>query len=301
VTAFHGDWSAAGGTPIVLAQGETLKTISTRYGVPVSALMRVNGFHSASDAQPGSRLIIPVYNANGKGGAKDRASHVASADAPSPPSDHALRRPRRLASADNSLSPIHALRDGKPPKKKALAGSRDLAAADASQDAAQDAADPAPRGRLADAPKAAQLRVADAAPAVARAAPAAAPDAAATSHFQWPAHGRVIAAFKPGRNDGINIAVPDGTKVRAAEGGVVAYAGSEIKGYGNLILIRHPDGYVSAYANNGKLDVKKGEAVRRGQVIALSGQTGDVATPQLHFELRKGTKPVDPSQYLAGL
>lgn len=119
--------------------------------------------------------------------------------------------------------------------------------------------------------------------------------------FRWPAHGRIIQGFKTGGNDGINIAVPEGTSVKAAESGVVAYAGSEIKGFGNLVLIRHPNGYVSAYANNGDLQVHRGEQVKRGQTIAKSGQSGNVASPQLHFELRKGSTPVDPTRYLAGL
>ncbi len=108
-------------------------------------------------------------------------------------------------------------------------------------------------------------------------------------------------AFKAGGNDGINISLPEGTSVKAAESGVVAYAGSELKGYGNLILIRHPNGFVSAYANNSDIEVKRGETVKRGQVIAKSGQSGNVNSPQLHFELRKGATPVDPTLYLAGL
>ena len=92
--------------------------------------------------------------------------------------------------------------------------------------------------------------------------------------------------------------MPDGTPVKAAEAGTVAYAGSELKGYGNLVLIRHPNGYVSAYAHNGELKVKRGDSVKRGQVVASSGQTGNVSSPQLHFELRKGSTPVDPTPYL---
>jgi murein DD-endopeptidase MepM/ murein hydrolase activator NlpD len=130
---------------------------------------------------------------------------------------------------------------------------------------------------------------------------AAAPAADANPEFRWPARGRIIQGFKSGGNDGINISVPEGTAVKAAENGVVAYAGSELKGYGNLVLIRHPNGFVSAYANNGAIEVKRGDTVKRGQTIAKSGQTGNVATPQLHFELRKGSTPVDPTNYLAGL
>ena len=99
--------------------------------------------------------------------------------------------------------------------------------------------------------------------------------------FRWPARGRVIQGFKSGGNDGINIAVPEGTSVKAAESGVVAYAGSELKGYGHLVLIRHPNGYVSAYAHNGELNVKRGETVKRGQDHRQIGpvrQCGDAAT-----------------------
>ena len=156
-----------------------------------------------------------------------------------------------------------------------------------------------------DAPKvaAAEPAPAPAAPAATAAAPTAVASADGSPEFRWPARGRIIQSFKGGSggNDGINIAVPEGTSVRAAEGGVVAYAGSELKGYGNLVLIRHPNGFVSAYANNGAIDVKRGETVKRGQEIAKSGQSGNVSSPQLHFELRKGSTPVDPTQYLAGL
>ncbi|WP_445505086.1 peptidoglycan DD-metalloendopeptidase family protein [Microvirga sp. G4-2] len=134
-------------------------------------------------------------------------------------------------------------------------------------------------------------------------APVAEPEQTASlsaSNFRWPARGRVIAGFGAnGGNEGINIAVPEGTAVKAAEAGTVTYAGSEVKGYGNLVLIRHDNGYVSAYAHNGSLSVKRGEQVKRGQVIATSGQTGNVTSPQLHFEIRKGATPVDPMKHLA--
>ena len=124
--------------------------------------------------------------------------------------------------------------------------------------------------------------------------------AAASADFRWPARGRVISGFGgSGSNEGINIAVPDGTPVKAAEAGTVAYAGSEVKGYGNLVLIRHDNGYVSAYAHNGEIEVKRGQKVSRGQTIAKSGQSGNVTSPQLHFEIRKGSTPVDPMKYLA--
>jgi murein DD-endopeptidase MepM/ murein hydrolase activator NlpD len=132
-----------------------------------------------------------------------------------------------------------------------------------------------------------------------------APPEEAVNNFRWPVKGRIISKYgsKPTgtRNEGINIAVPEGTSVRAAESGVVAYAGNELKGYGNLVLIRHDGGWVTAYAHNKQLYVKRGDTVRRGDVIAKAGQTGSVDAPQLHFELRKGATAVDPLKYLGSV
>jgi murein DD-endopeptidase MepM/ murein hydrolase activator NlpD len=123
-----------------------------------------------------------------------------------------------------------------------------------------------------------------------------------TPSFRWPVRGRVIAGFgaKTGgqQNDGINLSVPEGTSVKAAEDGVVAYAGNELKGYGNLVLVRHSAGFVTAYAHASEVMVKRGDRVKRGQIIARAGQTGNVNAPQLHFEIRKGSTPVDPMQFL---
>jgi LysM repeat protein len=125
---------------------------------------------------------------------------------------------------------------------------------------------------------------------------------AAALSFRWPVRGRIISGFgpKPGgqANAGINIAVPEGTPVKAAEDGVVVYANNELKTYGNLLLIRHADGYVTAYAHLSEILVKHGDTVKRGQVIAKAGQTGDVTSPQLHFEIRKRSTAVDPIPYL---
>jgi murein DD-endopeptidase MepM/ murein hydrolase activator NlpD len=122
--------------------------------------------------------------------------------------------------------------------------------------------------------------------------------------FVWPVQGKVIGAFgssKDGmKNDGVNIAAPNGAPVVASADGTVAYAGNELRGFGNMILIRHDGGYVTAYAHNASLLVKKGDKVKRGQTIARVGQTGAVFGPQLHFEIRKGTQPVDPMSFLGG-
>src|ERR1700704_74090 len=122
--------------------------------------------------------------------------------------------------------------------------------------------------------------------------------------FRWPVRGKVITSYgaktNGKSNDGINLAVPEGTPVKAAEDGVVAYSGNELKGYGNLVLVRHSNGYVTAYAHASELMVKRGDTIKRGQIIAKSGQSGEVGSPQLHFEIRKGSSPVDPLQFLNG-
>jgi murein DD-endopeptidase MepM/ murein hydrolase activator NlpD len=292
-------WSAQGGSPVVVAQGETAAVLANRYGIPMDALVKTNGFSSASQIQPGSRIVIPVYNAAlaASSGAIAVRNTAASAKAAGTP-------PRSLASQAEALK----LAKSHAPATKTAAIEP---AAKRAQKIAQNA--PAPKATtVASAPNAAPGTAKQEAPRTAKVEPAPAVNPepakasamvgdAANPEFRWPARGRIIQAFKPGGNDGINIAVPEGTSVKAAESGVVAYAGNELKGYGNLILIRHPNGFVSAYANTSDIEVKRGETVKRGQTIAKSGQSGNVASPQLHFELRKGTTPVDPTQYLAGV
>jgi len=120
--------------------------------------------------------------------------------------------------------------------------------------------------------------------------------------FRWPAKGRVLSNFGPRsdgtHNDGVDIAVPLGAEVVAAESGVVAYAGNELKGFGNLVLIRHEGGWVTAYAHNEELLVKRGDKVRRGQGVAKAGKSGSVDQPLVHFEIRQGSKPIDPMPHL---
>ncbi|MCH8002208.1 MAG: M23 family metallopeptidase [Proteobacteria bacterium] len=128
------------------------------------------------------------------------------------------------------------------------------------------------------------------------------PPARAGGKFLWPVRGRTIVGYGPKKNglhnDGINIAAPRGAPVQAAENGVVAYIGNELRGFGNLILIRHAGGWVTAYAHNADFLVRRGDTVKRGQVIARIGSSGNVATPQLHFEIRKGARSVDPTRFL---
>ncbi len=356
----HGGWSATGGMAVIAANGESAAILGQRYNVPEDALLRANGFSSASQVHPGTRIVIPVYSATGSAApaAEPRVAkvephvakveprvaraepRVAKAEPVRKPHDHTSRE-RLLAKRDIPEPPkAHWVKGPQPAplndakvaaEKKAAekkfaseqkAAERKVAAAQKAPEKTM-ALDSKPRGHdkaVAKADPVDQLpadkpvrvaKVEDPAPRkvavdptpTASLPPAATEKVSTTGNpeFRWPAHGRIIQGFKAGGNDGINIAVPEGTSVKAAENGVVAYAGSEIKGFGNLVLIRHPNGYVSAYANNGNLEVHRGEQVKRGQTIALSGQSGNVASPQLHFELRKGSTPVDPTRYLAGL
>lgn len=126
--------------------------------------------------------------------------------------------------------------------------------------------------------------------------------ASVTPTFVWPLTGRVISDFgtesNGERNDGINIAAQPGTPIRAAAAGTISYAGNELRGYGNLILIKHDDGYVTAYAHAERITVQRGDTVTKGQIIAYAGSTGDVTSPQLHFEIRHGVQPVNPRSLL---
>ncbi|WP_428246977.1 peptidoglycan DD-metalloendopeptidase family protein [Ferrovibrio sp.] len=120
--------------------------------------------------------------------------------------------------------------------------------------------------------------------------------------FAWPVRGRILSTFgqKPDgmHNDGINIAARAGSGVISAENGVVVYAGSEVRGFGNLVLVRHADGWITAYAHLDRVLVQKGQKVTRGQAIATVGSSGGVDQPQLHFEIRRGTQAVDPAKFL---
>ena len=125
-----------------------------------------------------------------------------------------------------------------------------------------------------------------------------------SSKFLKPARGKIISSYGPKKNglhnDGINIRAPRGSPVKAADNGVVVYAGSALKGSGNLVLVRHSDRWMTAYAHMDKMKVKRGEILKRGQVLGTVGSTGSVDSPQLHFEVRRGTKAINPARYLDG-
>jgi murein DD-endopeptidase MepM/ murein hydrolase activator NlpD len=306
-------WSIVGGSPIVVAQGDDAESVSRRYGVPTAALVKSNGLSSGSQIHAGMHLVIPVYSASGEpSGAKPKkvAADDAADTAPAKHSKAKAKDATADAAPKAKSNEKGDARDEKLAAKSADKKSEKVADKGAEKSAAK-ASSPKLEAKndAASQTTTAKKSQPDVTPTAsvkpnetAAAMTSAEADAAGVApEFRWPARGRIIEAFKAGGNDGINIAVPEGTSVRAAESGVVAYAGDELKGYGNLVLIRHPNGFVTAYGNNGELDVKRGETVKRGQIIAKSGQTGNVNSPQLHFELRKGSTPVDPTSYLAGL
>jgi murein DD-endopeptidase MepM/ murein hydrolase activator NlpD len=325
-------WTWEGGTPVTIGAGDTLATLSQRYGVPADAIAEANGLRGPAALRPGQRVVIPRYSASGVA-ARAGATPVAASAAHAPMlSIHIVApgetlvgiakrygRPITELAAANKIAPHTMVKMGDRliiPGKSGALGRTAALTPDLQPALSPVAVPPAPppvtQPRVADKPVAAQTKLASAEPtaSIRLATPAA--DAVADEDrasrgaapaFRWPVRGRVIAGFGAAnngqQNDGINLAVPEGTAVRAAEDGVVAYAGSELKGYGNLILVRHSNGFVTAYAHASEIMVKRNDPVRRGQVIAKSGQTGTVTSPQLHFEIRKGSAPVDPMQHLA--
>ena len=393
-----GGWSANGGTLIVVQEGQTLYSISRRYGIPVDALMQANNLSSPMQLNAGQQLILPTYSYSQSAPVsapdshkktepmllgKQQASASADSQVTAPKQQEVLVEPRQAQKiiqpqpsaqpAPAKLTTASVTRPSTSPRRKPYGSVRQVslrqtaktpapAKIDTPKVVAKAPAKPTthkkgspyivvagdtvwrisnktgvsrkdlmaanglnqestlqigqklviPDGQVTakvaaktpSAPKAKQpLPNAVETPKVAKSEPAkpAAPVADPTK-LRWPAQGKLVSSFgdiNDGRkNVGINLSVPEGTAVRSAESGTVVYVGDQIANYGNLVLIRHADGLVTAYAHNKSLLVTKGETVRRGQVIARAGSTGNVSRPQLHFEVRKGSQPVDPMDYL---
>ena len=268
----------------VVQAGETLDLIARRNGVDQSALIRLNGIDPPYAVTPGQSLILPapVQQASVTAGAVAAPAGSVMAvplGASAPPATVAGAAPLPMPTTKPAPE-LPAAAPSAAPLATPGAGTQPATAAPTTQTAT--ATDPAAPASITQIPQ---------------------PAPRAAGLFLWPVNGKVISPFgsKNGglHNDGINIAAPRGTPVRAAENGVVVYSGNQIRGFGNLLLIRHSDGWVTAYAHNDTLLVKKGQQVKRGETIARVGSTGNVTQPQLHFELRKGTEAVDPAGYLA--
>jgi murein DD-endopeptidase MepM/ murein hydrolase activator NlpD len=348
-------WSAVGGTRVQVQQGETMYSMSRRYGIPVDVLQRVNNISDPSSLRMGQQIIIPVYSTASAGTPVANAG-VDTTFTGSTPTVRRVPAPtprpaslRTVATAQPRL-PTQITQPTQTAQVMPTAGTHVVAAGEtlysiarrynmsAQQLIAANAIDNPNSIRIGQRlvvsssgqalPPVAQLPETTQTPAQVVASrsytpprpaqtPAVVEQTAAIQQvaarnddiaeqtplqFRWPIRGRVLSGFgvqdNGVRNDGVNIAVPEGASIRAAEEGEVVYAGNELRGFGNLVLIQHRGGYVTAYAHNSRLDVQRGDRVNRGDVIARAGSTGDVDTPQLHFEIRRGTTPVDPGPYL---
>jgi len=284
----------AAGTHLI-KRGETVYGIAQRYGVSTRALIDWNTLRPPYRLIPGERLRLPqsqgyvvqrgdsVYAISRRFGV-DMATLVRANNMQPPYNIQVGQRLQLPANANSQARTASAPTQtaSAPVQRRALPpASSQSAQTSTVSSAARPAAKPSPPRKVTT---------------VAKPAPR------ASSGFIWPVEGRILSSFgakKNGlHNDGVNIAAPRGAAVRAADNGVVAYAGKEIRGFGNLLLIKHDGGLITAYAHTDTLLVARGDTVTRGQVIGKVGTTGGVETPQLHFEVRQGTRAVDPSKYL---
>jgi murein DD-endopeptidase MepM/ murein hydrolase activator NlpD len=275
--------------------GETVYSIAGLYRIPIRSIIELNGLEAPYALVPGRILKVPVprdhivqpgdtlYGISRTYGVAMSAL-VRLNDIPPPYTiivGRSLRLPEPVQTAAAAAAP-----GGETPKEVA------------SPAPAPDPSAPVNEEESTSAPDAASQQAATN-PAVPM------PPARAEKTFLLPVRGRVISAFgSKGQglhNDGVNIAAEKGTPVRAAENGIVVYAGNALLGFGNMILVRHADDFMTAYAHNDTLNVQRGDTVRRGQVISTVGSTGNVSTPQLHFEVRKGKSAVNPAKFLPGL
>lgn len=268
------DWSRS----YTVRPGDSLYAIARQNGVKLAELERHNGIADSRKVKPGTVIKLPG------GGATPVAEAAPAAEAP-PTAPPAAQTPSpapgvvRLGEQQANPPPSAST----PQQPTMLNGS------------------PPPSGPE----RVAKADPGSASDAVSPTNPQTSTDVAGFSKLRWPVAGKVISPFGPRpdgtHNDGVNLATPMGTDVHAAENGVVAYAGDELKGYGNLVLIRHDNGWVTAYAHADEILVKRGDQIKRGQVIAKAGRTGQVDQPQVHFELRQGQKPVDPTPFMERL
>lgn len=269
-------WSSS--NAITVQRGDTLYSISRRYGVPLKDLINANNLHAPYTLHVGQVLSLPAkqYHTVQRGDTLYSISRQYNVDITSLSRVNNLQTPYSLNVGDRLVLPASV---GNVPAASYSAAQS--SASSASSAAVKTAYTPAKSAPVTDsyvAPKARKTK------------------------FDWPVKGTIISGYgnlgSGRKNDGINIKAALGTNVKAADSGTVAYAGNELKGFGNLILIKHPDGWITAYAHNDRLFVKKGQKVSRGEKIATVGSTGSVTTPQLHFEVRSGKKAVNPRPYL---
>lgn len=276
-----------------VAKGETLYSISRAYGTDIQAIVKTNALKPPYKLSKGQVLIIPkAYSYRVKKG--DTIWGVSEAQSISVSElvrANDLRKPYTIFVGQNLILPggggdvqVASKTTWERPKVKAKKTPAPVVT-QTTKGWPRPTAKPNQSSQVAKVKSIAQ------------------PVPRAGSKFMMPVRGRVISAYGPKakglHNDGINISAARGTPVKAAENGVVAYTGSQMGGFGNLILVKHSDGYISAYAHTGNMLVKRGDKVRRGQVIGKVGSSGNVDRPQLHFQIRRGRKTLDPMKFLS--
>ena len=293
------------GEVVVVRKGDTVYSIARRHEVAVRDVIAVNQLQAPYEIAAGQHLLVPTI----------RVHVVAAGD-----TVFSVARRYQVAQSEltrlNDITPPYTIRVGQhlrvpaPQLREAetMVATREISAdaAPAPGDVVEtDMTEPAERDTAAGGTSHGAARTAESEKSEAEKRMALAnPPPLSGRKFLWPVDGKVLSSFGPKgsglHNDGINIAASAGAVVRAAENGVVAYAGNELRGFGNLLLVKHADGWMTAYAHNAQLLVRRGDRVRRGQPIARVGQSGNVTSPQLHFELRRGKSAVDPMQHLDG-
>ena len=266
--------TADNGFRLTVAAGDTVYALARRHGVDTRALINENRLRAPFLLRPGQKLRLPrpVFYTVRKGDTGYSISRRMGVGLTSLMRLNRIRAPFRLAVGQKLELPTSSRQRG---AKAASQRSRTVK----------------PRRSTPNSRRS-------------RPRPLAPVTGSGPFAFMWPVRGPIISAFgaKGGglHNDGVNIRVADRSPVRSAEAGVVVYAGSDLKGFGNLLLLRHRGGWVTAYAHNNSLLVKRGERVKKGEIIARAGHSGGVSPPQLHFEIRKGTRAVDPIGRLPG-
>jgi murein DD-endopeptidase MepM/ murein hydrolase activator NlpD len=289
---------------ILVIDGDTVFVLARRYGVAVRDIIDGNHLTPPYTVQPGMVLELPPSREHTvrPGETLYSVSRLHGVDTSSLARANHLAPPYEIHPGERLVLPApFEPRQAPPPRPaRTLAEAPPLPAAKPERDSVD-----APPARHDETENRPRRKPAEAAPPDEEEETAALPEPPprrAGKLFLWPVQGKIIGAYGPGpggvQNDGINIAAPEGTPVLAADAGIVAYAGNELRGYGNLVLLKHADGFMTAYAHNSVVLVKRGDKVRRGEPIARIGSTGAVSEPQLHFEVRRGTRALDPTSYL---
>lgn len=301
--------------------GETLSGIASAYGLDTGALAQSNEIEPPYLIRIGEWLRIPEPEARGTDGSGPVPAPVrpepgaqaggsgagTSGESAQPPTPEALPADRTGPSVAARAPDETA--DGEATALGSEPASRPLALADLALVAPAGAAETRPAGETGAGTSGPGSEAGPAESVASSRGPEQPvlprPPVRKTGRFGWPVRGPVLAGFGPQsdgqHNDGINVGAGQGDPVRASDYGVVAYAGDELRGFGNLVLVRHADGWISAYGHLESYVVAKGDALRRGQVLGRAGRSGAVSRPQVHFELRKGRRAVDPLEHLTEL